>query len=195
MSMKFCPNCRTEYTDEAIFCSDCNILVVESLPKPAPINECDNCGGSVDLDSDYCPQCGTLYAEDQYSCTNHPTGVATGVCVVCQKLFCTDCLTEKNKRLYCTEHSGIEALEGWTMVFSTSDYYEAALVRGNLENGGITVHSTNTTNIGVMADGFMDNALGRTIFKYPVKLFVPADQYLSAQQILAVDHSSDDPEA
>lgn len=193
--MKFCPNCRTEYTDEAIFCADCNILVVESLPKPEAMNECDNCGGSVDLDSDYCPQCGTLYAEDQYSCTNHPTGVATGVCVVCQQLFCEQCLTEKNKRFYCSEHAEIEYKEGWAMIFSSSDFYEAEIVRGSLESAGITIHSTNTTNIGVMADGFMDNALGRTIFKYPIKLFVPSDQYLTAQQILSEDHSSDEPEA
>ena len=81
------------------------------------------------------------------------------------------------------------------MIFSSADFYEAEIVRGSLESAGITIHSTNTTNIGVMADGFMDNALGRTIFKYPIKLYVPADQYLSAQQILSEDHSSDEPEA
>lgn len=182
--MKFCPNCKSEYKEEAIFCSDCNILLVESLPKPAPMNECDNCGGEVDLDSDYCPQCGTLYAEDQYSCTNHPIAVATGVCVVCQQLFCEECLTEKNKRYFCLEHASIEASEGWTVVFSTPDFYESQIVRGKLENAGITTNSANTTNIGVLADGFMDNALGRTVFKYPIKIFVPADQYLEAQKIV-----------
>ena len=192
--MKFCPSCRVEYTDDAIFCSDCNVLLFDTLPIPTPLNQCDNCGGEVDLDSDYCPQCGTLYAEDQYSCTNHPTGVATGVCVVCQNLFCDECLTERNKRLYCNEHNDIEASEGWTVIFKSSDFYEAEIVRGKLQSAGMTTHSTNTTNIGVLADGFMDNTLGRIIFKYPIKVFVPADQYLTAQKILSGNSSIDETE-
>ncbi|MFA6469530.1 MAG: zinc ribbon domain-containing protein [Bacteroidota bacterium] len=183
--MKFCPTCRTEYTDDAIFCADCNILLVGSLPKPVPMDECDNCGGEVDLDSDYCPQCGSLLAEDQYSCTNHPIGVAVGVCIVCQQLFCSDCLIVKNKRNYCLDHAGIEASEGWTVIFSSADFYEAEIVRGRLMSAGFTVHSANTTNIGVMADGFMDNALGRIIFKYPIKVYVPAEQFLKAQELLS----------
>ena len=183
--MKFCPSCRTEYTDEGIFCKECNILLVDSLPQSSdPLHQCDQCGGSIDLDTDYCPQCGTLYAEDQYSCTNHPTGVATGVCVVCQQLFCAECLTEKNGRFFCKDHAGIESREGWTVVFTSTDFYEAQIVRGLLEQNGITVQGTNTTNIGVMADGFMDNALGRTIFKYPIKLYVPASDFLAAQEVL-----------
>ena len=189
--MKFCPNCRCEYHEEAIFCADCNVLLVDTLPVPSPIDECDNCGGVVDLDTDYCPQCGALFAEDQYSCTNHPTGIAIGVCVVCQKLFCKECLTEKKKRFYCPDHSNIESSEGWTVIFTSTDYYEAEIVRGRLVSAGFTTHSTNTTNIGVLADGFMDNALGRTIFKYPIKVFVPAHQYLSAQKLLSEEPEPD----
>ncbi|NUN71126.1 MAG: zinc ribbon domain-containing protein, partial [Bacteroidetes bacterium] len=183
------------YTDAALFCSDCNILLVEHLPQPEAMDQCDNCGGAMDLDNDYCPQCGTLYAEDQYSCTNHPTGVATGVCVICQQLFCTECLNEKDGRLYCDAHISVESSQGWSVVFTSTDYYEAQIVRGSLESAGFTVHAANTTNIGVMADGFMDNALGRTIFKYPIKIFVPADQFIAAQEFLAQDHTGDSPDA
>ncbi len=190
--MKFCPDCRTEYTDAGIFCSRCNVLLVDALPAPLPMNECDHCGGEVDLDSDFCPHCGTLSAEDQYSCTNHPIAVATGVCVVCQKLFCAECLTERSRRLYCPEHADVETREGWTMVFSTSDFYEAEIIRGRLENGGITVASTNSMNIGLLAEGFMDNSLGRTIFKYPIKVFVPAHQFEEAQRILSEENSIDE---
>jgi hypothetical protein len=192
--MKFCASCRSEYTDEGIFCSECNILLVDSLPVPAPMNQCDNCGGEVDLDSDFCPQCGTLYAEDQYSCTKHPTGIATGVCVICQQLFCTECLNEKNNRLYCDAHIDIEASEGWTVIFTSADFYEAAIVRGRLESGGFVTNTANATNIGYMSDGIMDNALGRIIFKYPIKIFVPADQYLNAQEFLSTQHSPDESE-
>ncbi len=188
--MKFCPECKTEYTDEAVFCADCNILLVDTLPVPEPMNECDNCGGAADLDSDFCPNCGSLFAEDQYSCTNHPLGVAAGVCVICQKLFCVECLNEKNKRNYCDDHVMIEAVEGWTVVFSSNDFYESQIVRGKLESAGINTNALNTTNIGVMADGFMDNALGRTIFKYPIKIFVPANQYLEALTIVNEESSN-----
>lgn len=183
--MKFCSSCRSEYTDEALFCADCNIVLVDSLPIVDSANACDHCGGAIDLDSDYCPQCGTLYAEDQYSCTNHPTGIAVGVCVVCQKLFCDECLKEKHGRFYCRDHEAIEASEGWTVIYTTYDIYDAEIIRGRLQSAGITTHAINTTNIGMLADGFIDFSLGRTIFKYPVKLFVPADQYLTAKKILS----------
>jgi hypothetical protein len=91
----------------------------------------------------------------------------------------------KNKRNYCLDHAGIEASEGWTVIFSSADFYEAEIVRGRLMSAGFTVHSANTTNIGVMADGFMDNALGRIIFKYPIKVYVPAEQFLKAQELLS----------
>ncbi|MFA6440328.1 MAG: zinc ribbon domain-containing protein [Bacteriovoracaceae bacterium] len=193
--MKYCPSCRIEYTDEAVFCSDCNVLLVDTLPVPEPMNQCDNCGGEVDLDSDFCPQCGTLYAEDQYSCTNHPTGIATGVCVICQQLFCTECLNEKHKRLYCDKHVAIESSEGWTVIFLTADIYEAEIIRTRLESGGFANHSTNTMNIGLLSDGIMDNPLGRIIFKYPIKIFVPADTYLAAQEFLSTQFPADESEA
>jgi len=159
------------------------------------MNQCDNCGGEVDLDSDFCPQCGTLYAEDQYSCTNHPTGIATGVCVICQQLFCTECLNEKHKRLYCDKHVAIESSEGWTVIFLTADIYEAEIIRTRLESGGFANHSTNTMNIGLLSDGIMDNPLGRIIFKYPIKIFVPADTYLAAQEFLSTQFPADESEA
>jgi hypothetical protein len=190
--MKYCPECKTEYIDDAMFCSDCNALLVTSLPKPQPMDECDKCGGEVDFDSDFCPQCGSLFAEEQYSCTNHPTGIATGVCVICHQLFCDECLTEKNGRLLCTEHAAVEVSEGWALVVKTSDYMEAEIFRGKLESAGIATNPRNTGNIATLADGFIDNALGRTIFKYPIKIYVPSNQYLEAVKIVDEKFSDDE---
>lgn len=78
------------------------------------------------------------------------------------------------------------------VAFSSPDFYEARIISGKLENAGITTNSTNTTNIGILADGFMDTALGRTIFRYPIKIFVPAFQYLEAQKIISDDPVVDD---
>ncbi len=189
--MKYCPECNAEYTDEAVICSDCQSMLLRSAEMPAAssVNACDNCSAEIDLDSDFCPQCGTLFADDQYSCTNHPTGVASGVCIICQQLFCTQCLSKKKNRWFCSEHSGIESSEGWVVVFSSPDFFEAKFVSGKLESAGITTNSFNTMNISVLADGFIDNALGRTIFRYPVKVFVPAHQFLDAQKILAEEET------
>lgn len=190
--MKYCPECKTEYSDDALFCADCNVLLVNTLPVPEPMDECDNCGGDVGFDSDYCPRCGTLFAEDQYSCTKHPTKVATGVCVICHQLFCDDDLVEKNGRFLCTEHADIELSEGWALVLKSTDYMFAEIIRGKLESAGIKTNPRNTGNIATLADGFIDNSLGRTIFKYPIKIFVPANKYVEALEIVNEKFSDDE---
>lgn len=189
--MQFCPNCKTEYTDEAELCAECGIPLVDTLPEPAPMDTCDECGADIEIDSDYCPFCGALFAEDQYSCTNHPIAVATGVCVICRQLYCGTCLSKKNGKFLCTEHKEIEVSEGWAMVFKTGDYIEAEIIRGKLENAGIVTNPRNVGNIATLADGFIDNTLGRTIFKYPVKIFVPTDRYFDALRVVLETHSSD----
>ena len=192
--MKYCPECNAEYTDEATVCSDCNALLVTELPQSQPMDECDVCGAEVDFDSDFCPRCGTLFAEGQYSCTNHPTGIAAGVCVICHQLFCNDCLTKKNGKFLCTAHSDVELSEGWALIVKSPDYMKAEIIRGKLESAGIPTNPRNTGNIATLADGFIDNALGRTIFKYPIKIFVPASHYLEAQNIVKEEFPADERE-
>lgn len=187
--MQFCPYCKTEYTDEAMLCFECRIPLVETLPAPDPVDVCDECGMEIGIDSDFCPFCGTLFAADQYSCTNHPIAVATGVCVVCQKLFCPECLTVKKKSCLCRDHASVQLSEGWALVHSTGDYIEAEIVRGKLENAGIPTNPRNVGNIATLADGFIDNTLGRTIFKYPVKIFVPQNRHDEAVDVIAADHT------
>ncbi|MHB1049990.1 MAG: double zinc ribbon domain-containing protein [Bacteroidota bacterium] len=189
--MQFCPNCKTEYTDEAELCADCGIPLVDKLPVAEPMDVCDKCGADIGMDSDYCPFCGTLFAEDQYSCSNHPIAVATGVCVICQQLFCKECISLINGKHLCRDHSSIEVSEGWALVFKTADFIEAEIIRGKLENAGIPVNPRNVGNISTLADGFIDNPLGRTIFKYPVKVFVPLEKYFEAVEVVNQDFSND----
>ncbi|MEW5799259.1 MAG: zinc ribbon domain-containing protein [Bacteroidota bacterium] len=189
--MQFCPNCKTEYTDEAELCADCGIPLVEKLPEPEPMDVCEECGADIGLDSDFCPFCGTLFAEGQYSCTKHPIAVATGVCVICQQLYCDECLSKKNGKFLCSDHKEIEVSEGWAMIFKTGDYIEAEIIRGKLENAGIPTNPRNVGNIATLADGFIDNSLGRTIFKYPVKIFVPTERYFDALSVVLDTNLSD----
>lgn len=189
--MQFCPQCKTEYTDEADLCADCQIPLVEKIPDVSPMDVCDECGADIGMDSDFCPFCGALFAGDQYSCTKHPLAVAAGVCVVCQQLFCSECMVKKYGNHLCVDHKNIEVSQGWAMVFKTGDYMEAEIMRGKIENAGIKTNPKNTTNIGMMADGFIDNALGRTIFKYPIKIFVPVENYFDALNVVQEDYSED----
>lgn len=187
--MVFCPNCRTEYTDEAHLCSDCQIPLIEKLPDPVAVEQCDQCGKDIGVDSDFCPYCGALFAEGQYSCTNHPIAIATAVCVVCQQLFCDECISVRYGNHLCRDHKNIEVSAGWAMVYKTGDFMEAEIMRGKIENEGIKTNPKNTANIAMMADGFIDNALGRTIFKYPIKIFVPVDRYFDALKVVHEDYS------
>lgn len=189
--MPYCPQCNTEFTDQAQLCADCEIPLVDNLPEPEQMDVCDKCGAEIGIDSDFCPFCGTLYAEDHFSCTHHPISVASGVCIICHKLFCKDCLISKRGKYLCRDHESIEISEGWAVVFKTGDFILAEIVRGKLENSGIATNPRNVGNISVLADGFFDNALGRAIFKYPVKIFVPLHQYFEALEIVKSDFSSD----
>lgn len=192
--MKVCPNCKTEYEDIATVCSDCGAELVAALPELSPLDICDTCGREAPMDMDFCPHCGTLYAEGEFSCTNHPIAIATGVCIICQQLYCSECLVEKKNRLLCIGHRDIELREDWALIFKSADFYEAQIIRGKLESAGITTNPLNTTNPGFLADGMIESAIGRAILRYPIKIFVPIDQFLEAEEILSDLHGDEQPE-
>ncbi len=87
--------------------------------------------------------------------------------------------------MLCEEHRKVEVSEDWAVAFQSVDYYEANIVRGKLESAGITVNPRNNASIGFIADGFIEGPIGRSILKYPVKVFVPLDQYLDAVKVVA----------
>ncbi len=192
--MKFCPNCKSEYEDVATECIDCGVALVNELPEEIipDLDICDNCGKEAPLDMDFCPRCGTLYAEDQYSCTNHPLASAKGVCIICEQLYCEECLTQRGKKYLCEAHRNVEVREDWALIFKSSDFYEAQIIRGKLESAGITTNPLNTTNPGFIADGMIESAIGRSLLRYPIKIFVPLDQFLEAEEILSDSEPGDD---
>ncbi len=98
--------------------------------------------------------------------------------------MCENCVERKGVQMFCEEHKKIEISEDWAVAFQSFDYYEANIVRGKLESAGITVNPRNNASIGFLADGFFEGPIGRTILKYPVKVFVPLDQYLKAVEIV-----------
>jgi hypothetical protein len=182
----FCPNCRTEYVPGVTRCADCGVALVDHLPTLQAIefDECGNCGERVTPDSDFCIHCGVLLSDEEFRCETHPGSSAVAVCIICRRLLCTECLTEKHGKMFCADHKGVEVSEDWAVAFQSVDYYEANIARGKLESAGITVNPRNNTSIGFIADGFIESAIGRSILRYPVKVFVPLDQYLDAAKIL-----------
>ncbi|MGA7160706.1 MAG: zinc ribbon domain-containing protein [Bacteroidota bacterium] len=184
--MPFCPNCKAEYVIGTLRCSDCNLSLVDHLPEEQQIEyeECGNCFESVTAESDFCVHCGNLLSEEVFFCGKHPESKAIAVCVICRRLICKVCAKKKGVKMLCEEHIKVEISEDWVVAFQSFDYYEANIVRGKLESAGITVNPRNNASIGFIADGFIEGPIGRTILKYPVKVFVPLDQYLKAVEIV-----------
>jgi hypothetical protein len=184
--MPFCPICRTEYVAGVARCADCGVQLVDELPVEQSVeyDECAHCSEQVTKESDFCIHCGVLLSDEELRCETHTASPAFAVCIICHRLLCDECLKEKHGKMFCPEHKAVEVSEDWAVAFQSVDYYEANIVRGKLENAGITVNPRNNTSIGFIADGFIDSAIGRSILRYPVKIFVPLDQYIGALEIL-----------
>jgi hypothetical protein len=184
--MPFCPSCKTEYIAGVARCSDCDVSLVDRLPEEqtTEYEECVNCSEPVTSESDFCVHCGVVFSEDDFLCEKHPGAKAVAVCVICRRLMCEDCVRKKAGKMFCEEHKKVETSEDWAVAFQSFDFYEGNIVRGKLESAGITVNPRNNSSIGFIADGFIEGAIGRSILKYPLKVFVPLDQYLKAVEIV-----------
>lgn len=184
--MPFCPTCKAEYRSGVTRCSDCGVALVDRLPEEQRENleDCSNCSEHVTADSDFCVHCGAMFSNENYWCEKHPAVNAVAVCVICRRLLCQECCVKRGVRMFCEDHKNVETSEDWAVAFQSVDYYEANIVRGKLESAGITVNPRNNTSIGFIADGFIESAIGRSILKYPVKVFVPLDQYLQAVEVI-----------
>jgi hypothetical protein len=141
--------------------------------------ECPHCGEQVAADSDSCIACGHLHVEGK--CTLHPERTAEGVCVMCGTALCEECNRGAGTMFVCAEHSAVPLMDGWAQVYTTSDDFEAELIRDNLEAEGIDAqvlsqkdHFSFTVDIGDLS---------------PVRVLVPAFAYQDAQELLAAHKS------
>ncbi|MBA4406262.1 hypothetical protein C0389_03210 [bacterium] len=98
---------------------------------------CPLCESEIKRDDDFCPNCGTLFAEF-VKCTEHSDKDAEGVCVICGSPYCEECgLFVDDRTFLCTEHSEYETIEGMACILSADDSMKIELIKSNLEAEGL----------------------------------------------------------
>lgn len=152
---------------------------------------CPNCDGEVTEDSDFCPHCGTLFTDsNDVFCDTHPQEAATGVCIICRKVVCNLCSSEREGRTFCKDHGAVEVNEDWAMVFQSTEINDAELVKSILEAAEHKVLVRNFGSIGYAWDGGGDTPQSRSNLRRPAKVFVPIPEYGDAKKTIEEWQSS-----
>ena len=148
---------------------------------------CPHCNSIVKKDDDFCPECGTLFAEF-IKCNEHTDKEADGVCVICCEPLCASCGTYVNEIFLCNEHSEYEIYEGMVRVYGSSDSMQVDYAKSCLEQNGLHpfIFSRKRTNLymGEISHP-MFNASGE-LNGYLVneKLMIPFQELIRAEEIL-----------
>lgn len=145
---------------------------------------CSNCEGEVTADSDFCPHCGYLLADQTLRCETHANNEAGGVCIICQKLVCEQCSEESDRRVFCLDHLDVRVDGDWAEVFRSTDVHDAELARSLLLDAKLHVEVQNFSSIGYAWDGGGDSPQSRSNLNNPAKIFVPLDEYIKGKEVL-----------
>ena len=97
---------------------------------------CPNCECEIKEDDDFCPDCGTLFAED-VKCAAHEDKNAEGVCVICCEPFCKECGSFIDDVFFCEEDSDYKFSEGRVNLFESNDSEQMDIVKNILEEKGL----------------------------------------------------------
>lgn len=132
--MKYCPNCEAEYFDHVTMCADCNIQLIQTKPF-----HCPSCTERIEGDNTFCPHCGILVgtSDPKIACETHTEAEAIGMCVICGRAVCSECVVEREGKKFCGDDSHILLHQDYALVYQTSAEYEAAMIQSNLQGAGI----------------------------------------------------------
>lgn len=133
--MPVCPVCRGEYEDGVNVCPDCNEELIEEVDGKTVA--CHRCRNTVDEKDQYCRYCGILFVEG-IPCTHHPEEEARGVCVICKKPFCPQCIDTVSEVSFCFEDNQYTFVGHWVVVHESGMEWEAQMVKDYLESNGIS---------------------------------------------------------
>ena len=70
-------------------------------------------------------------------CVNHPHVEAEGVCIICCKAYCGNCLNRVIRLYLCDRHRDYEIYEGMARVFGGSDIAQTEFAKSCLEQAGL----------------------------------------------------------
>ena len=151
--------------------------------------ECSFCSNKVSQDSDFCPECGTLFLEN-VKCTNHQDAEANGVCVICCEPYCKECGFYVGDRIFlCNEHSEYEIFEGMARIYGASDVPQLEYFKSCLEQSGfhplLFSRKANANHLG-SADYTLYEATGSYLGHIinEIKLMVPLQETIEAEKLL-----------
>ena len=187
--MPYCPECGCEYVPGVQACPDCQASLIEGEQV-----FCDNCEEPVTGTTQFCLHCGVLLARSivggkPIQCATHAGQEAVGRCVICKKIVCEECATQKRGRHFCDNDKHVEMAFDWVSVYTTGMQYEADMIAANLESAGIPAR--------VYAQN--DQMLVATIGDLAVtKILVPTDDADEAKAYIAslpLQESEDEPGA
>jgi hypothetical protein len=94
--------------------------------------KCPHCKELIEADSDFCLNCGELFAEDTF-CAEHQGKPAVGVCIICSTPFCKECGMRTDDHYLCNRHSNYEIYEGMTRVYGANDSIKVDFAKDALE--------------------------------------------------------------
>ncbi|PKL83933.1 MAG: hypothetical protein CVV24_02565 [Ignavibacteriae bacterium HGW-Ignavibacteriae-3] len=98
---------------------------------------CSFCESGVKNDDDFCPNCGSIFA-DNVKCSKHQDADAAGICVICCEGYCNECGFALYGRVFlCSAHSELDIFEGMARVYGNNDFTQIALVKSSLEGEGL----------------------------------------------------------
>lgn len=135
---------------------------------------CSHCDQEIDASETACPACGHIH-QGPLQCARHPDREARGVCVICGDPVCEECDAEGAVHHACPDHRRVPVIEGWAQVYTTSDTFEADLIRENLQAEGVDAAVLSQKDQSFNVD------LGDLS---PVRILVPAYDYLEAMRLL-----------
>lgn len=173
--MPKCPICGFAYPDGIKICPDCNINLDDEK-----LETCVYCGAEIEPGLLYCTVCGKIFLtrifepEDEIECDEHIEKPAIGICVICGKTLCQECLVEIDGKIYCKQGNHRQYDEEWTVVYTTQYEYEAEMLKANIESAGIPCVIFSTK----------DHAYFMTIGIGIVKVLVPKDEKDLALRII-----------
>jgi len=150
---------------------------------------CSYCQNQISEDSDFCPRCGSLFAEN-IKCKLHDDVDAEGVCLICSEPYCSDCGNYVNKLFLCNKHNSYEIYEGFARIFGSSDHLQCDYVKSCLEQNSIhpIIFSNKFSQLYIGSENYSVFSTGdqsKFFIHNEIKVMVPCSEVLEAEKIIS----------